>query len=100
MQAQAAELDTASLSQLIQWYRQKPSTMGWPGHTVHRFERRDVKIMIWDAPGQCDWWISSPDVAALGDMVQQLLPLSDLRASLWSTDAEGTALIRRARSNA
>jgi hypothetical protein len=56
-----------------------------------------VKIMLWDAPGQCDWWISASNVTVLEAPAATLLPLSDLRTALWSTYPEGTALLRRVR---
>lgn len=71
--------------------------MGWPGHTVHRFEGRGVKIMLWDGPGQCDWWISAADVTTLQATATAVVPLSDLRTSLWSTDPEGVALLGQIR---
>jgi hypothetical protein len=97
LQAQAAELDGATLGELRRQFEQRPPTMGWPGHTVHRLERRGVKIMLWDGPGQCDWWISAADVTTLKATAAAVLPLSDLCTSLWSTDPEGTALLRQIR---
>jgi hypothetical protein len=94
LQSQAAELDVGTLSALRQQCEQGPTTTGWPGHTVHRWERRGAKIMLWDSPGQCDWWMSASDIPALRAAAVAILPLSDLRTSLWSNDPEGTALLR------
>lgn len=51
LQAQAIELEAATFRHLRQQFSQKPQTPGWSGHTVHRFERRGAKVMLWDAPG-------------------------------------------------
>jgi hypothetical protein len=53
--------------------------------------------MLWDGPGQCDWWISAANVTALQATATAVVPLSDLRTSLWSTDPEGAALLGHVR---
>ncbi|GAA2383684.1 hypothetical protein GCM10010170_092700 [Dactylosporangium salmoneum] len=99
IQAQAAELDAGSLEYLRERYEQGPVTVGWPGHTVHRFQCRDAKIMLWDSPGQCDWWISAVGASALDETIAAVWHLSDLRTSLWSSDSQGAALLRRLRGH-
>lgn len=89
IQAQAAELDEPVLAFLRDHYDELAGSHGWPGRHTYRFQRGRVRIMLWDAPGQCDWWISG---AGPGDLAV-LLHLSDLRASLWSTDPGGEALL-------
>ncbi|MBG0568707.1 hypothetical protein [Actinoplanes aureus] len=97
VQAQAIELEAATLDALRQRFTPIPTTRGWPGHTVHRFEHRDAKIMLWDAPGQCDWWISARDLGSLREVVAALWNQSDLPTSLWSTDREGGVLLAQLR---
>ncbi|KHD73632.1 hypothetical protein [Actinoplanes utahensis] len=98
LQAQAAELDAGTLSVLRQQCEQRPTTTGWPGHTVHRWERLGAKIMLWDSRGQCDWWVSATDLTALHAVAEFVHPLSDLGSSLWSNDPDGIALLRRVRA--
>jgi hypothetical protein len=97
LQAQAAELDAGVLSALRQQGEPGPVTAGRPGRTVHRWDRAGARIMLWDSPGQCDWWISASNVPALQVVAVALLPLSDLRTSLWSNDTDGIALLHRIR---
>jgi hypothetical protein len=99
LQAQAAELDTEALDTLRRQCTPGPVTAGWPSQTVHRWDRAGAKIMLWDGPGQCDWWIAAPSAPALQSAAVVLLPLSDLRTSLWSNDADGVTLLRRVRES-
>jgi hypothetical protein len=42
-----------------------PETYGWPGHTQHRFSRRDQHILIWACEGQADWWLTANEEESL-----------------------------------
>jgi hypothetical protein len=97
LQAQAAELGTESLDLLRGHFDERPSTVGWPGRVQYRFEGHSTKIMLWSGPGQCDWWISSGDVSALRKVAKQVLSVSDLRTSLWSTEPRGMAVLQELR---
>jgi len=97
IQAQAEPVDPATLAYLRARYDELPSTSGWPGDLTYRFRTGDVRIMLWAGPEQCDWWMSSPDAAQRAEATAALLPYSDLRSSLWSTDLAGQALVDRAR---
>lgn len=99
LQAQAAELDAGVLGALRQRCEPGPVTAGWPGHTVHRWDRAGARITLWDSPGQCDWWVSASNLPALQAAVVALFHLSDLRTSLWSNETEGIALLRRVREH-
>ncbi|MEU8657821.1 hypothetical protein [Actinoplanes philippinensis] len=97
LQAQAAELDDVTLNALQRRYAPRPATSGWPGHTVHRWERSGAMIMLWESRRQCDWFISAQTVTALQEEAAAVLPLSDLRTSLWSDDPEGVDVLRQVR---
>ena len=97
IQAQAAELDARSLAMLRERYDEQPSTKGWPGAVQYRFERGGVRILLWSSRDQCDWWISSARPDQLPEAVEQLMSLSDLRTSLWSSDGSGEALLDQIR---
>jgi hypothetical protein len=98
LQAQAAELDQASLSYLRDRLTPAVATAGWPGPAQYRFEGQDVRVMLWSQAGQCDWWISGSDESALKALAEGLLSLSDLRSALWSNDDAGAALLDELRS--
>src|SRR5215469_1898983 len=59
LQAQAIELDEASLAYLQVRLPPVVETAGWPGTRQYRFEGRGLRVMLWSYPGQCDWWISA-----------------------------------------
>jgi len=93
LQAQAAELDQASLGYLRERLAPAVATAGWPGPAQYRFEGEDVQVMLWSQAGQCDWWISGSDESALKAFTEGLLSLSDLRGALWSNDDAGAQLL-------
>jgi hypothetical protein len=98
LQAQAAELDQASMDFLRANFREVHPTQGWPAAAQFRFEGSGgVKIMLWSDKGQCDWWLSAAIAADLDPVVRLLLDLSDLRTSMWSNDLEGEVLLRAIR---
>ena len=97
LQAQAAELDPDTLAALRGRHEELPASSGWPGRATYRFQRRSVTILLWDSPGQCDWWISAADDGELEEAVESLVRLSDLGESLWSDDPGGDRLLTRLR---
>jgi hypothetical protein len=100
LQAQATELDAESLDLLRSLFDERLPTFGWPGPSQYRFGDRSSKVMLWSAPGQCDWWISSQDVSTLSAVAEQLMHVSDLQHSLWSNDKAGNALLHELRHRA
>jgi len=98
LQAQATELDQASLGYLRQRLAPAVATSGWPGPAQYRFEGQDVRVMLWSQAGQCDWWISGSNEPALEAFAQGLLSLPDLRSALWSNDDAGAKLLEDLRS--
>lgn len=78
--AQAGELDAITLSRLRRRYRELPGTRGWPGRATYRFEGEDVRIMLWDGAGQCDWFVAGAGEDELANLIQ----FSDLRTSLYA----------------
>jgi hypothetical protein len=99
LQAQAAEVDPASLAFLTTNFSQVHPTRGWPAAEQYRFEGHGVRIMLWSGKGQCDWWLSADRAAELESLARQVLELSNLRESLWSSDAVGEALLRAVRDH-
>ncbi len=95
--AQAAELDRASLGYLQARLAQAVATTGWPGSRQYRFERRDVRVMLWSASGQCDWWISASTGPSLKAFAAGLLGLSNLRGALFSNDDTGARVLGQLR---
>lgn len=97
LQAQAKPVDPTTLAYLRAGYEQSSSTAGWPGDVTYRFRNGPVRIMLWAAPDQCDWFIAGADTDELARATAALLPYSDLRASLWSHDTVGQELLDRLR---
>jgi hypothetical protein len=93
LQAQAAELDQASLGYLRARLAPAVATAGWPGPRQYRFEGQDVRVLLWSQTGQCDWWISGSSELSLREFAAGLLDLSDLRSTLWSDDDSGVRLL-------
>jgi hypothetical protein len=98
LQAQAAELDQASLGYLRARLAPAVVTAGWPGARQYRFEDQDVRVMLWSQTGQCDWWISASSELSLKVFAAGLLDLSDLRSALWSNDDPGARLLSELRT--
>jgi hypothetical protein len=92
VQAQADPLDPASLGHLQAHFGAGPTTVGWPAGRQLRFERGGCRLMLWSGADQCDWWVSGPE-PELRDVVEELLPLSNLRRALWSNDDAGETLL-------
>ena len=97
MQAQAAELDQASLGCLQAKLTPAVTTTGWPGSRQYRFEGSGVQVMLWSQAGQCDWWISAASEAPLRQFTASLLDLPGLGQALWSSDQDGERLLSQAR---
>jgi len=93
LQAQAPELDQASLGHLQSLLSPAVSTAGWPGSRQYRFEGLGVRVLLWSAAGQCDWWISATGEDSLRAFTAGLLELPGLREALWSNDDAGARLL-------
>jgi hypothetical protein len=97
LQAQAAELDLASLGHLQARLAPAVATAGWPGSRQYRFEGRGVQVMLWSQAGQCDWWVSAVSEASLRQFTAGLLDLPGLGQALWSNDEDGERLLSEVR---
>jgi hypothetical protein len=97
IQAQAAPLDADAEAFLRGRYRELARTAGWPARRNLRFEGRGVHVELWVGGEQCDWFVWSADPAALTTELAALLPLSDLRESLWAEEPVGRVLLEAAR---
>jgi hypothetical protein len=93
LQAQAPELDEASLVRLEGLLSPALSTAGWPGSSQFRFEGGGVRVMLWTQKGQCDWWISAASEAQLMAFTARLIDLPGLRGYLWSTSDAGERVL-------
>ena len=97
LQAQANELDQASLGYLQARLAPSVSTAGWPGAKQYRFEGQDVRVMLWSCAGQCDWWVSAASEPSPMAFAAGLLDLSNLRSTLWSNDGSSARLLHELR---
>lgn len=96
LQAQAAELDPASLAYLRSRFEERPSSTGWPAVVTYRFQDAHIKIMLW-AGDQCDWFISGTDPSELESAARELSEHCNLRTVLWSNHPDGETLLDRIR---
>ena len=94
LQAQAPELEAASLARLEELLSPGLSTAGWPGSTQHRFEGGGVRVMLWAQEGQCDWWISAASETQLMAFTARLIDLPGLRGYLWANSDAGERALR------
>jgi hypothetical protein len=99
IQAQATELDPATLDVLRDQFEEVLPTRGHPGAGQHRLQDGTSKLLLWSGSGQCDWWISSPDAGTLRAMAERLRPFSDLETSMWSDDDAGKAVLGQMRGD-
>jgi len=98
LQAQAPGLDQASLGYLQVRLNLAVETAGWPGLRQYCFEDQAVRVLLWSAAGQCDWWISASSPAPLKAFTAGLLSLPRLCGALWSNDDAGVRLLDELRS--
>jgi hypothetical protein len=52
-----------------------------------------LRVLLWSAAGQCDWWISAATEAPLRAFTAGLLELPGLHGTLWSNDDAGARLL-------
>jgi hypothetical protein len=96
--AQASSLEGTDLAFLRSRFSENPTTHGWPGDNQYRFERGDSRLLIWDAEGQSDWWVSATTEANLAGVTRELWRCADLSQSLYSNDPRGQSVLRMLRS--
>jgi hypothetical protein len=99
VQAQDVPLRGDDLAFLRRGFTAKATTHGWPGDNQYRFERGDVRILIWDGEHQADWWIAASEPAGLAAIATELWDCGGLRDSLWSNDARGTEVLKTLRAS-
>jgi hypothetical protein len=92
VQAQADPVEELAVEHLRDHFQRATETAGWPTRKQYRFERGDVRLMLWSGAEQCDWWISGP-TDQVHRVVGELRPLSNLTGALWSNDKQGQALL-------
>lgn len=63
--AQAPPLSAAMLKALQDAFVEGPRTYVWPGKTNYRFRGSEADILLWDAEGQCDWFVAPRSDATL-----------------------------------
>jgi hypothetical protein len=98
IQAQAAQLEPATLDWLRNEFIEGVETRGWPCTTTQRFRRGRQAIELWNCPGQCEWTIVAQSLQQLEELVTDLMGISNLNATMWSDEPEGEALLERIRS--
>ena len=85
--AQTAELDQASLDFLQAHCRPSVVTNGWPGIRQYRYERHDVRVLLWADNGCCEWLVSAATEASLVAFIGALRQVPALRTARWADSA-------------
>jgi hypothetical protein len=80
--AQDDPLAEADLRLLEREFNSGPTTFGWPGETVWRFEWQDQRVLVWAAADGSDWWLLAETAEALGDLAGTLWSCGGLARSL------------------
>lgn len=93
IQAQNMPLSKATLEYLNGNFEIGPETHGWPGHTQHRFSRRDQRILIWESKSQADWWLAADDGDSLKNLIATVSHCDQVGQSLWSSTELGESVL-------
>jgi hypothetical protein len=96
IQAQNPPISDEALSFLRRDFTAELETNGWPGEIQYRFSSPDQRILVWAAKDQADWWLAGDSDDALCRLVRSLRDVDELGRSLWSSDAAGESVLRRA----
>jgi len=91
--AQAPELDDGGLALLRSSFKQGPTTYAWPGRQNYRFSNACMELVLWNADGQCDWWISLLPGARFGEALDRLRGIPGLMEAIYALDDEHRALL-------
>ena len=93
--AQAGPLAADDLAVLRRALRALPSTWNWPGAENYRFADVGLRLRLWSAPDQCDWYLFGDSAEAFLRGARLIAPLSDLRTLLYPLDDKSKMLLRR-----
>lgn len=93
IQAQNKPLSKAALEFLKRNFDLGPETYGWPGHTQHRFSRRDQRILIWASEDQADWWVTSEEEDSLKNLIATVSHCDEVGQSFWSHSKLGESIL-------
>jgi hypothetical protein len=91
--AQAVELSPHDLAEMRRRFCERATTHGWPTTNIFRFERDDARVLIWDADGQADWWLSAESDVNVTALARELWAMGNLKSSLYGIDKRGDAIL-------
>jgi hypothetical protein len=100
VEAQNRALSPSALGILGSGFRQEVQTHGWPGSTQYRFHRDRQAILIWDGPGQADWFVAAPTAETLESALIAVWQLDDVGKSLYDCSQLGRETLERVRTRA
>jgi len=93
IQAQNKPLSEAALEFLKGNFDVGPETYGWPGHTQHRFSRRDQSILIRASEDQADWWLAADKEESLKNLIASVSHCDEVGRSFWSNSERGESIL-------
>jgi hypothetical protein len=99
VEAQNQELTIGALTALRQHFRERPSSLGWPGNTQYRFEGECNAILIWSAEGKADWFVGAHDERSLESALRAAWDLDDVGRSFYDRSRIGEHVLERIRSH-
>lgn len=98
--AQADPLLPQDLATLGSRLQGLTTTWNWPGAENYRFATAGLRLILWSAPRQCDWYLFAACEEAFVRAARLVLPLSNLRQSLYGIDENSTSLLEQLQTRA
>ncbi len=80
--AQALPLSAGVLSTLRQHFEEGLQTRAWPGATTYRFSNTNFRLLLWNADGQCDWWVAPRFVERMSAVLDEIEAIAGIGKSL------------------
>jgi hypothetical protein len=100
VQAQNAALSPSVRGTLATLFGEEIQTHGWPGSTQYRFHRKGQAILIWDSPGEADWFVAAPTAEALESALVAVWSLDDVGKHLYDCSQLGKETLEKIRNRA
>jgi hypothetical protein len=100
VEAQNAALSPSARGTLGTLFEEEIRTHGWPGSTQYRFHRNGQAILIWDSPGQADWFVAAPTAEALESALVAVWNVDDVGAGLYDRSELGKETLEKIRRGA
>jgi hypothetical protein len=95
VQAQNGPLSAQGVARLRDLFTEQVPTFGWPGGTQRRFVGKDRAILIWDGPGQADWFVGARDAASLESALRAVWDIDAVGGSFYDCSVVGRSVLEK-----